>query len=146
QIFFEIKKVSSKEIKFLVKLSYLEIYNDVVTDLLRPDRTNLKIKEQEGNIFVANLSEWIARTADEMRKILKAGKRNRKTRDTALNKNSSRSHTLIKITIERCTASFRNSEGNPLTEAEFRLLISSLSATERKSSKIKDLVSYNYRK
>ena len=44
--------------KYLVKVSYIEIYNETVNDLIDPSRKNLEIRES-GNkgIFVNNLSE-----------------------------------------------------------------------------------------
>lgn len=40
-----------------VKVSFLEIYNENVNDLLEPTRKNLEIREKCGDIIIENLSD-----------------------------------------------------------------------------------------
>ena len=47
QIFAHIHQASSAKIKFLVRASYLQIYNEVIYDLLNPNGTNLAIREDK---------------------------------------------------------------------------------------------------
>ena len=44
EIFRHIEGSASEKKKFLVRASYLQIYNEVISDLLKPDRTNLHIR------------------------------------------------------------------------------------------------------
>lgn len=53
--------------KFLVRASYLQIYNEVISDLLKPERTNLQIHEdKKKGVFVENLSEWVVTSPSEV--------------------------------------------------------------------------------
>ena len=45
QIFRHIRNSVSPRMRFLVRASYLQIYNEVISDLLKPERTNLSIRE-----------------------------------------------------------------------------------------------------
>lgn len=46
--------------RFLVRASYLQIYNEQISDLLKPERNNLIIREdKKRGVFVEGLSEWV---------------------------------------------------------------------------------------
>jgi hypothetical protein len=50
-----------------VRASYLQIYNEVISDLLKPERTNLTIREdKKRGVFVEGLSEWVVRSPAEI--------------------------------------------------------------------------------
>lgn len=86
----------------MVRASYLQIYNDTVSDLLRPDRNNLQIREdKKRGIFVENLSEWAIRNPTEVFKLIQKGAATRQTASTKLNTISSRSHAIFMIIIEQ---------------------------------------------
>ena len=90
-------------IKFLVRCSYLEIYNENILDLLasRNSQEHLQIKEDPNKgIFVKDLTTVIVKSVPELEKMLYAGMKNRKTGETAMNKDSSRSHSIFTIYIE----------------------------------------------
>jgi hypothetical protein len=57
-----------------VRLSYLQIYNEVISDLLRPERTNLVIREdRRRGVFVDGLSEWVVRSPREVYELMARG-------------------------------------------------------------------------
>ena len=88
--------------KFLVRASYLQIYNEVVSDLLKEDRTHLAIREDERKgVYVEGLSEWIVRSPDEILSLMAAGARARATGATLLNEQSSRSHAVFTLVVEQ---------------------------------------------
>ncbi|KAJ2008569.1 hypothetical protein GGI04_001094 [Coemansia thaxteri] len=90
---------SSRE--YLIRVSFLEIYNEVLRDLLEPSKTNLKIHENaKREIFVGDLSEHIVFNAAQVEEILEKGDKNRHIAGTNMNERSSRSHTLFRIVIE----------------------------------------------
>ena len=61
-IFDYIENDTSASRKYLVRAAYLQIYNEVISDLLKPERTNLTIREEKRRgIFVEGLSEWVVR-------------------------------------------------------------------------------------
>jgi hypothetical protein len=84
-----------------VRLSYMEVYNEVIGDLLQKDNQNLKIHETiEKGIFVGNLSEPVVETWQEAMDFVKKGEEVRKCGRTNMNEYSSRSHTLLRLHIE----------------------------------------------
>jgi len=86
----------------MVRASYLQIYNDQISDLLRMDRLNLQIREdKKKGIFVENLSEWAIRNPQEVFKLIQKGATIRATASTKLNSISSRSHAIFMIIIEQ---------------------------------------------
>ena len=99
---------ADKEIKFLVRCSYLEIYNENILDLLGTKSKNdnhLQIKEDPNKgIFVKDLTTVIVKSVPELERMLFAGMKNRKVGETAMNKDSSRSHSIFTIYIETAEA------------------------------------------
>lgn len=87
--------------EFLFRVSYLEIYNEIITDLLRPDNTNLKIHETiERGIYVGNLTEEIVTCWNDISTLVKRGEERRHIGKTNMNEYSSRSHTILRMVIE----------------------------------------------
>jgi hypothetical protein len=88
--------------KFLVRCSYLEIYNESILDLLGSDHTTKHdVKEDpDKGIYVNNLTNVIVKSVAEIEKIMNAGNKHRKTGKTAMNDTSSRSHSIFTIYIE----------------------------------------------
>ncbi|KAM7538429.1 hypothetical protein Aperf_G00000067747 [Anoplocephala perfoliata] len=100
-IFGQIAKASAKS-TFLVHVSYFEVYNEDVRDLLvKTRKTKLEIKERpDCGVCVCNLSSVMVHSPDEMERLLNLGSRNRSTAATNMNEHSSRSHAIFSITIE----------------------------------------------
>lgn len=91
---------SSDEEVFTVKASYLEIYNEVISDLLDRNNTNLKVHETpERGVFVGKLSEWVVTSSHDALVLLQRGEENRKIGCTNMNERSSRSHTIFQLSI-----------------------------------------------
>jgi kinesin family protein 3/17 len=86
----------------LVRVSYLEIYNEEVLDLLGKNQdTHLEVKERPDiGVYVKDLSSVVCHNADDMDRIMNVGNRNRSTGATQMNERSSRSHAIFSITIE----------------------------------------------
>ena len=57
------------------------------------------MEDGKGSVFVRGLEEEIVSTANEIYKILEKGSAKRRTAETLLNKQSSRSHSIFSITI-----------------------------------------------
>ena len=103
-IFDYIAKDSHARSKYLVRVSYLQIYNETVSDLLKPERTNLNIREdKKRGVFVEGQSEWVVRTPSEIYGLLERGAQLRATGSTKMNELSSRSHAVFTIIIEHST-------------------------------------------
>ncbi|KAM4037745.1 kinesin-like protein KIF20A isoform 3-T3 [Anomaloglossus baeobatrachus] len=95
------------DVQISIWVSYFEIYNEFVYDLLEPlpsgpnrKRTTLRLcEDRNGNPYVKDLN-WInVQSADEAWKVLKVGRKNQSFASTHLNQNSSRSHSIFSIRI-----------------------------------------------
>jgi kinesin family member 15 len=90
--------------QFLIKGSYLEIYNEMIMDLLDPSSTNLHVREDmKKGVYVEKLLEENISSVKEMIELIMRGSRNRHVGATSMNKESSRSHSLLTTTIESKT-------------------------------------------
>ncbi|XP_064445899.1 kinesin-like protein KIF17 isoform X3 [Mirounga angustirostris] len=88
--------------KFLVRASYLEIYNEDVRDLLGADtKQKLELKEHpEKGVYVKGLSMHTVHNVAQCEHIMETGWKNRSVGYTLMNKDSSRSHSIFTISIE----------------------------------------------
>ncbi|XP_016892657.1 kinesin-like protein KIF20B isoform X3 [Cynoglossus semilaevis] len=94
--------------KFSVWVSFCEIYNENIHDLLEPlpigtpRRTILRLSQDvKGNAFVKDL-RWVqVNNAEEAFRVMKLGKKNQSFSSTRLNQVSSRSHSIFSIRILR---------------------------------------------
>ncbi|CAA0823153.1 P-loop containing nucleoside triphosphate hydrolases superfamily protein [Striga hermonthica] len=111
---FDILEAQSAE--YSMKVTFLELYNEEISDLLAPEECTKFIEDKskkpialmedgKGGVFVRGLEEEIVTTANEIYKILEKGSAKRRTAETLLNKQSSRSHSIFSITIhiKECT-------------------------------------------
>eukprot|EP00029_Vermamoeba_vermiformis_P010617 TRINITY_DN5621_c0_g1_i1.p1 TRINITY_DN5621_c0_g1~~TRINITY_DN5621_c0_g1_i1.p1 ORF type:complete len:1483 (-),score=519.00 TRINITY_DN5621_c0_g1_i1:38-4486(-) len=88
-------------LEYFTTCSYLEIYNEQITDLLNPSQAKLQIRDDvKKGIFVENLVEEAVSTADQAYRLLKYGATNRHVGKTAMNETSSRSHSVFTIYIQ----------------------------------------------
>eukprot|EP01083_Nonionella_stella_P073788 199750_1 len=102
EIFDHIYKTAGPAMRFLVRCSYLQIYQEVIYDLLKPERDNLTIRENpEKGLYVEGLSEWVVRSPQEIYGLIKRGSMERATSNTKLNDISSRSHAIFIIIVEQ---------------------------------------------
>jgi len=100
-LFVEIKKFEGKR-EYQVSMSYLEIYNELIRDLLAPSSSFLELREDaKGTIQVAGLSELVAKTPEEVMDMLHKGNRARTQEPTKANKTSSRSHAVLQVNIKQ---------------------------------------------
>ena len=87
----------SVETQFLVRASYLEIYNEEIRDLLSKNPKNkLDLHEKpDSGVYVKDLSFFAVKGVEEINDILKIGMKNRSMGSTNMNATSSRSHSLF---------------------------------------------------
>ncbi|CAL5213205.1 unnamed protein product [Lathyrus oleraceus] len=90
-----------ENLKYNCKCSFLEIYNEQITDLLDPSSTNLLLREDvKKGVYVENLSEFEAQSVSDILRLLIQGSANRKVAATNMNRESSRSHCVFTCVIE----------------------------------------------
>nr|XP_012634447.1 centromere-associated protein E isoform X3 [Microcebus murinus] len=100
-IFQKIKKFPDRE--FLLRVSYMEIYNETITDLLcgTQKMKPLIIREDVNrNVYVADLTEEVVYTSEMALKWITKGEKNRHYGKTKMNQRSSRSHTIFRMILE----------------------------------------------
>ncbi|KAG1686834.1 Centromere-associated protein E [Nymphon striatum] len=87
---------------FLLRVSYLEIYNESISDLISDSKKNsLKIHEnREGEVYVADLREESVNSPEQILTLMRKGEKNRHFGVTSMNEKSSRSHTIFRMIIE----------------------------------------------
>ena len=99
EIFDTIKKTTNRQ--YLLRVSYMEIYNEVIQDLLEPSGSNLRIREDSTRgIFVGDLHEEVISSPKEVYQIMRRGNQRRHVGSTNMNEHSSRSHSIFQMIIE----------------------------------------------
>mmetsp|Transcript_8306 Transcript_8306/g.16664 ORF Transcript_8306/g.16664 Transcript_8306/m.16664 type:complete len:979 (-) Transcript_8306:23-2959(-) len=113
QIFGHIQQNASPTMRYLVRASYLQIYNETICDLLKPERKNLAIREdKKRGVFVESLSEWVVRSPAEIYGLMERGGAVRATGSTKMNEISSRSHAVFIIIVEQSRTEVEEDQKN----------------------------------
>lgn len=88
-------------VKFTVEVSYIEIYNEKVRDLLNPKNTgNLRVREHPSlGPYVEDLSKLVVSNYDEMMTLMDEGNKARTVAATNMNETSSRSHAVFTLLL-----------------------------------------------
>ncbi|PAN08526.1 hypothetical protein PAHAL_1G418100 [Panicum hallii] len=107
--------------EFLLRVSYLEIYNEVVNDLLNPAGQNLRIREDPQGTFVDGIKEEVVLSPAHALSLIAAGEEHRHVGSTNFNLLSSRSHTIFTLTIESSPCGEAN-EGEAVTFSQLNLI------------------------
>ncbi|MCQ2818927.1 MAG: hypothetical protein MJ252_16805 [archaeon] len=103
-IFNFIETNENKNTTFIIRATYLQIYNECISDLLRPENQNLQIREsKKRGLYVQELSEWAVRGPNDIYALLKRGASCRAKACTNMNDLSSRSHAVFTIQVEQMT-------------------------------------------
>ena len=86
---------------YLIKCSYLEIYNEQIMDLLEPSSINLGVREDiKKGVYVEGLREEAVNSYKDMNQLILKGAKNRHVGATSMNRESSRSHSVLTTIIE----------------------------------------------
>eukprot|EP00948_MAST-09A_sp_MAST-9A-sp1_P002300 g2300.t1 len=101
-IFNTISNNTDPKVQYLVRASYLEIYNEEIRDLLSNNPKNrLELKENpDTGVYVKDLASFVVKSVSEIDHVMRAGKKNRSTGATLMNQTSSRSHSIFTIVVE----------------------------------------------
>ncbi|XP_077541385.1 kinesin-like protein KIF11 [Haemaphysalis longicornis] len=98
------EELHSQDLEFTIRVSFLELYNEELFDLLsaHEDTSRLKIYEdstRKGSVIIHGLEEITVHNREEVFFILEKGAAKRQTAATLLNATSSRSHTVFSVTV-----------------------------------------------
>merc|ERR1719410_1159015 len=113
QLFDELRV--QQEAEFSVRVSFLELYNEEIFDLLSAadDITRLRLYEdsaRKGSVIIQGLEEVQVHSKREVYQILEKGSAKRQTAATLMNAHSSRSHTVFTVTVHMKESSVEGEE------------------------------------
>lgn len=130
---FEATSTSSSNTRYLALLSYLEIYNEKLRDLLRDDHIDgqLQLKEDpvRGTYVGGGLREVTVKDAAECAQLVGQGSRRRALAATKMNATSSRSHAVLTISIEALAMNENTKGGSAVRRGRLHLV--DLAGSER---------------
>eukprot|EP01083_Nonionella_stella_P287816 979805_1 len=95
--------INTKQSEYCISISYLEVYNEHIRDLLNFDSDGKYLALREDpikGIVVAGITEIYANSAMHILELLQKGNKNRTTESTAANTHSSRSHAVLQVVIQ----------------------------------------------
>lgn len=89
-------------IEVTVKVSYVEIYMETIRDLLEPSSINLELREdKERGVFIDKVLNRFVTSPEELLELIEIGSENREQAATGMNAGSSRSHSVLLITVRQ---------------------------------------------
>ncbi|XP_049963604.1 kinesin-like protein KIF11-A [Schistocerca serialis cubense] len=99
-----IDELRIQDVEYTIRVSFLELYNEELFDLLSPVDDNSKIRlfedsTKKGSVIINGLEEVTVHSKNEVFNIMDRGTTKRQTAATLMNANSSRSHTVFSITV-----------------------------------------------
>ncbi|KAH7725450.1 Kinesin [Aphelenchoides avenae] len=118
--------------QYLVRASYLEIYQEEIRDLLdrKGEKRRLELKERpDTGVYVKDLTSFVTKSAEEIVHVMTVGNMNRSVGRTNMNEHSSRSHAIFIITVE-CSEQGEDGENHIRVG---RLNLVDLAGSERQS-------------
>ena len=122
---------NSGDKNYLIRCSYIEIYNEEIHDLIGRDwKVKLELKENADRaVSIKDVAMHVVRSVSEIEKLMDLGTKNRSVGETAMNKDSSRSHSIFTIYIEASEATEKDQQH--ITAGKLNLV--DLAGSERQS-------------
>ncbi|QCD82041.1 centromeric protein E [Vigna unguiculata] len=120
---------------FVLKFSALEIYNESVRDLLSVDSTPLRLLDDpEKGTVVERLTEETVRNWNHFQELIFFCEAQRQIGETALNEVSSRSHQILRLTVESSASEFMGNTNSFAASVNFVDLAGSERASQTNSA------------
>ncbi|KAI7873610.1 uncharacterized protein EV154DRAFT_527837 [Mucor mucedo] len=133
ELFERISDLTSELLKFQVEVSYIEIYNEKVRDLLNPgNKGNLKVREHPTiGPYVEDLSRLVVNSFEDIDHLMNEGNKARTVAATNMNETSSRSHAVFTLFL---TSNRFDETAKLNTEKCARISLVDLAGSERANS------------
>eukprot|EP00045_Choanoeca_perplexa_P012490 m.136546 g.136546 ORF g.136546 m.136546 type:complete len:888 (+) comp16025_c0_seq1:110-2773(+) len=131
-LFARMEQEQDETLSFNVEVSYLEIYNEKVRDLLNPhSEHNLRVREHPLlGPYVEDLSRLAVTSYPDIQAHLEAGNKARRTASTNMNATSSRSHAIFSLIFQPT----RSQSSSVKSEKLSKINLVDLAGSERASS------------
>ncbi|XP_034951830.1 kinesin-like protein KIF13B isoform X3 [Chelonus insularis] len=130
-LFDMIAKQQSSELTYKVEVSYMEIYNEKVHDLLDPKPNKQSLKVREHNVlgpYVDGLSQLAVTSYQDIDNLMTEGNKSRTVAATNMNSESSRSHAVFSVVL---TQTLTDSKSGVTGEKVSRMSLVDLAGSER---------------
>ncbi|XP_031834045.1 osmotic avoidance abnormal protein 3 isoform X2 [Nomia melanderi] len=131
---FEATSTASSDMRYLALLSYLEIYNEKLRDLLQDgnsDLLTLKEDPSRGTYVAGGLRETTVKDAQECARLVEQGDRRRALAATKMNAASSRSHAVLTLSLETLAINDDSKTENAVKRGRLHLV--DLAGSERQA-------------
>lgn len=126
-VFFQLNKRVSNEWIYELSVSYLEVYNEKVYNLLAKSRPLTITERRNGDTNIVGFSMRKVKNLNEVQKLLALGHRNRTRHTSSVNTHSNQSNTIFQVHIN-----IPNNGGS--ADSTVKLLIVELGGSERNST------------
>ncbi|XP_054013646.1 kinesin-like protein KIF13B isoform X8 [Hylaeus anthracinus] len=130
-LFDMIAKQQSSELSYKVEVSYMEIYNEKVHDLLDPKPNKHTLKVREHNVlgpYVDGLSQLAVTSFQDIDNLMAEGNKSRTVAATNMNSESSRSHAVFSVIL---TQTLTDTKSGVSGEKVSRMSLVDLAGSER---------------
>lgn len=126
-----ISQKQTEELSYKVEVSYMEIYNEKVHDLLDPKTNKQSLKVREHNVmgpYVDGLSQLAVTSFEDIDNLMAEGNKSRTVAATNMNAESSRSHAVFSVVL---TQTLRDIMSGVTGEKVSRMSLVDLAGSER---------------
>lgn len=130
-LFASIVEKETEELTFKVEVSYMEIYNEKVHDLLDPKPNRQSLKVREHNVlgpYVDGLSQLAVSSFEDINNLMAEGNKSRTVAATSMNAESSRSHAVFTVVL---TQTLKDTLSGIAGEKVARMSLVDLAGSER---------------
>jgi kinesin family protein 5 len=86
-------------VQYTVKVSYVEIYNEKIQDLLSPGSDSLKVRDNQHGVYIEGVTETYVDNFEHVLDCMRTGQNNRAIAATNMNLESSRSHSVFMLSV-----------------------------------------------
>ncbi|XP_055686060.1 kinesin-like protein KIF13A isoform X2 [Lutzomyia longipalpis] len=131
ELFYEISHRQTPDLSYKVEVSYMEIYNEKVHDLLDPKPNKQSLRVREHNVlgpYVDGLSQLAVTSFLDIDSLMAEGNKSRTVAATNMNAESSRSHAVFSVVL---TQTLTDRDTNVSGEKVSKISLVDLAGSER---------------